>query len=151
MLEALSTPRNRTVMLVFLGVSCACAIGAAVVGVSDNPPGILLAFLAATAFILAFVHPWRNSKQFRYLFYASGLGFIVFGVLHNVLEVVAEKFVSSGLLHGLLHGLLQGLSVTFFLAAILICPPGLLVGAVGSVVMFIRNRRRRAPGNGTAA
>jgi hypothetical protein len=147
MLEALSTPRNRTVMLVFLGVCCACAIGAAVVGVSDNPPGILLAFLAATAFILAFVHPWRTSKQFKYLFYASGLGLFVFAVLHNVLEAVAEKFVSFGLL----HGLLQGLSVTFFLAAILICPPGLLVGAVGSVVMFIRNRRRRAPGNGTAA
>jgi hypothetical protein len=147
MLEALSTPRNRTLTLVFLGVCCACAIGAAIVGVSDYPPGILLAFLAATAFILAFVHPWRTSKQFKYLFYASGLGFIVFGVLHNVLEAVAEKFVSSGLL----HGLLQGLGVTFFLAAILICPPGLLVGALGSVVMFIRNRRRRAPGNGTAA
>ena len=57
MLEALSTPRNRTLTFVFLAICCASAIAAVVVGISDNPPGILLAFGAATALILAFVHP----------------------------------------------------------------------------------------------
>ena len=57
MLEALSTPRNRNLTLVFLAICCASATTAVVVGVSDNPPGILLAFGAVTALVLAFVPP----------------------------------------------------------------------------------------------
>jgi hypothetical protein len=57
-LEALSTPHNRTVSFVLLFVCGLSAIASGVVGISDNPPGILLAFLAAAAFVLGFVHPW---------------------------------------------------------------------------------------------
>jgi len=147
MLEALSTPRNRTLTFVFLAICCASATAAIVVGISDNPPGILLAFGAATALVLAFVHPWRNAKQFRLLLYASVLGLVIFGILHNVFEAVANKAASAGAL----QSLLQGLGVAAFLLAVLICPPAILVGAVGSVVMFIRNRRRPTQGHDAAA
>jgi hypothetical protein len=147
MMDALSTPRNRIRTLILLVICGLSAIAAAAVGISDNPPGILLAFLAATAFVLAFVHPWRTSRQFRRLLYAQALGFVVFGLLHNVFEAIASDLGGSGLVHDLLNGA----GAAFFLIAILVCPPGLLVGAVGAVVMSIRNRRRPTPGPTTAA
>jgi hypothetical protein len=127
-------------MFVFLAICCASAIAAIVVGISDNPPGIVLAFGAAAAFILAFVHPWRTARQFRRLLYASLVGLVIFVILHNVFEAVASKAASAGAL----ASLLQGLGVAAFLLAVLICPPAILVGVVGLVVVFIRNRRRPA-------
>ena len=141
MLEAFSTRRNKNRMFILFAVCGVLAAAAAAVGISDNPPGLLLAFLSASAFVVAFVHPWRASKQFQRLIYASGLGFIVFAVLHNVFEGVASKAGVSGLV----HGLLGGAGVACFLVAILLCPPGLLVGAVGAIVMS-RRERHSQPG-----
>ena len=137
MIKPLSTTRNRNRTFILFAVCGVLAITAAAIGIDDNPPGLLLAFLSATAFVLAFVHPWRTSKQFRYLIYASVLGFIVFAVLHNVFDFVAWKLGGSGLIPGLLNGA----SAAFFLVATLLCPPGLLVGAIGAVVMFRQERR----------
>lgn len=138
MIEALSTPRNRKVTVVFLAIAAALAAAAGLVGISDNPPGILLAYGAAAALVLAFVHPWRTSRQFRYLLYASVLGFVVFAAVHNVFEVVAERMGGPGFV----VAVLQGIQVAAFLIAILICPPALLIGAVGAVLIAIRNRRQ---------
>ena len=147
MIEALSTPRNRIRTLVLLVICGLSTIAAATVGISDNPPGILLAFLAATALVLAFVHSWRTPSQFRRLLYASAFGLVVFGLLHNAFEAIARNSGGSGLVPGLLNGA----GAAFFLIATLVCPPGLLVGAVGAVVMNTRNRRRPTPGPTTAA
>ena len=138
MLEALSTPHNRTLTSFFLAGSCAFGIAAAAVGISDNPPGTLLAFLAIGAFFLAFVHPWRTARQYRLLLFASMLGFVLFAILHNVFDALATL---SANVRGL-HGLLIALDVGAFLIAILACPPAFFVGAIGSIAMFIRNRRR---------
>jgi len=40
---------------------------------------------------------------------------------------------------------LQGIQVAAFLIAVLVCPPAVIIGAVGAVVMWIRNRRRPVP------
>jgi hypothetical protein len=138
MIEALSTPRNRRVTVVFLAIAAALAAAAGVVGISDNPPGILLAYGAAAALVLAFVHPWRTSRQFRYLLYGSFLGFLVFAVAHNLFEVVAGKMGGPAFL----VAVLQGIQVAAFLIAVLICPPALAIGTVGAVLMAIRNRHR---------
>ncbi len=141
MLDAFATPRNRSRTLVLLLVCALSANAAGALGVSDNPPGILLALAAVIALVLAFVHPWRTSKRFRYLSYAAGLGFIVFAVLHNLFEALAASAASTTLL----RGSLEALAVVAFLVAILLCPPCLLVGAVGAVVMAIRRRRQTVP------
>ena len=138
MIKSLLTQPNRNRTFIFLAIGGLSVIAAVTVGIDDNPPGILLAFLSTTASILAFVHPWRTSRQFRLLLYASALGFVVFGFLHNLLEGFASILGSSGLVHDFLNLI----AVAFFLIAILVCPPGLLVGAVGAVVMSIRNRHR---------
>ncbi len=139
-LEALSTPRNRTITFVFLAACCALTIAAVAVRVGDNPPGILLAFLAAAAFVLAFVHPWRTARQFRFLFYASFLSVVFFGVLAAGFEilmvpvfwaVVPEAVVSKLANAGALHGLLQGLGEAAFSVAVFGFPPAFLIGAVG--------------------
>ena len=138
MLEALSTPRSRNTTFVLLAACAVLAIGAAVVGISDNPPGIGLAFLSAAAGVLAFVHPWRTSKQYRYLFYMTFVVFFISAVVHGVFEVLGQRL--SG---GLVAGALSGVGVLFFLIAILLCPPCMVVAAIGAIVMAIRNRRRR--------
>ena len=73
-----------------------------------------------------------DPKQFRLFLYASVLGLVMFAILHNVFEAVASKAASAGAL----QILLQGFGVTTFFLAVLICPPAIIVGAVGSVVMF---------------
>ena len=140
MIDAFSTPHNRIKTLILLVICGLSAIAAAAVGIDDNPPGILLAFLATTAFVLAFVHPWRTARQFRLLLYASVLGLALFVILNNVFAAVAHNSATAGAL----QNLLQGLAVAAFFLATLICPAAFIVGAVGSVAMFIRSRRRPA-------
>lgn len=137
-MDAFSTPRNRIKTLMLLAICGLSVIAAAAVGINDNPPGILLAFLAATAFVLAIVHPWRTARQFRFLLYASLLGLALFVLLNNVFAAVAHNSATTGAL----QILMQGLAVAAFFLATLICPAAFIVGAVGSVVLFIRSRRR---------
>lgn len=137
-MQALATPRDRTRTLIFLAICGAAAGAAALVGLSDNPPGILLALAAAVALVLAFVHPWRTPKQFGRLLLASVLGFLLFAVLHNVFEALAGMAEHIAVL----HGLLEGLGVVAFLLATLLWPAAILVSVVALVVALIRNRRR---------
>ena len=147
MIEALSTHRNRVLTVVVLAIAAAFAAAAGLVVINDNPPGILLAYGAAAVLILAVVHPWRTSKKFRYLLYGSFVGFFVFAFVHNVFEVVAERMGGPGFL----YAVLQGIQVAAFLIAVLVCPPALVIAAVGAVVMAIRNRRRPVPDADTLA
>lgn len=136
-MQALATPRDRTRTLIFLAICGAAAIAAALVGISDNPPGIFLALAAAVAFVLAFVHPWRTAKQFGRLLLASVLGLPLFVILHNVFEALAGMAEDIAIL----HGLLDGLGGAAFMLATLVCPAAFLVSVVALVVL-IRNRRR---------
>ena len=147
MVKSQSIPRNRILTLVFLAICCVCATSALLVGISDNPPGILLAFGGAVAFILAFVHPWRTAKQFRRLLYASLIGLVIFSILHNLFEGLAGQWAGVGVV----QSMLQGIGVAAFLFAILICPPAIAVGVVGSIVIFLRNRHRPMQNRGMPA
>ena len=135
MIEALSNPRYRSLSIVFLGICCILALLAAIVGISDNLPGILLVFGAVASFILAFIHPWRSTKNFVKLLIAAILGLVLFGVLHNVFYGLAD--MADGI--PILQNMLKILDVASFLIALLICPPAIMIGLVGSIVMLIRN------------
>ncbi len=138
MIEALSTHHNRKLSVIFLTACCISAIAAAVIGIEDNVPGILCAFIATVALVLSFVHPWRTAKQFSLLLLGAILCFVISAVLHNVFHGVADNIESMQVL----PEILTGLSVTFFLVAVLVCPPAVIVGLVGSVAMFLRNHHR---------
>jgi uncharacterized membrane protein (UPF0136 family) len=141
MTGAFSTPHNRKMTLILLAICGLLAIATRVVGINDNLPGILLAFLAATAFVLAFVHPCRTARKFIFLLLASILGFALFVILNIIIDTAAQNPANGGAL----QDLLQSPAIDAFSIIIaMICPAAFIVGAVGSVIMFIRNRHQPA-------
>jgi hypothetical protein len=141
MSAAFSTPDNRNKTFILLAICGLLAIAAAAVGVDDNPPGILLAFLSATAFVLAFVHPWRTARKFMFLILAALLGFVLFIILNIILDTAAQDPATSGALQDLLQSPVVN---AFSIIIAMLCAAAFIVGAVGSVVMAIRNRRQPA-------
>ena len=139
MTSAFLTPNNRKTSLILLATCGLLAIVGVVVGIDDNLPGILLAFLAATTFILAFVHPWRTTRKFIFLLLASTLGFVLFIVLNIILDNVAQNPATPGALRDLPQSPVIN---AFSIIIAMICSAAFIVGAVGSVTVFIRNRRQ---------
>jgi uncharacterized membrane protein (UPF0136 family) len=136
-----STPSNRNKTFILLAICALLAIASAAVGIDDNPPGILLAFLSATAFVLAFVHPWRTARKFMFLILASLLGFVLYIILNIILDTAAQNPAATSALQDLLNSpIVNALSIIIAM----ICAAAIIVGAVGSVAMFIRNHRRPA-------
>jgi hypothetical protein len=98
--------------LALLAAGCVFLAAALVIGIGDNPPGLVLVYLAVSAWIVAFAHRWRRVKSFLILLVASLFGFPLFAVLHNVfyaLAVVASDVAG-------LSQALEFLEVVFFLA-----------------------------------
>lgn len=128
-LQAFSTPANRIRTFRILALGAALALAAMIVGIGDNPPGILLAFLAVIAFVLAFVHPWQTPKQYLYLLCTSVLALAVSFPLHNLLEVLAGNLGRSTLS----GRLLEVAGGAFFFIALFLCPVVILVAAIGAL------------------
>jgi len=141
MIAAFSTPHNRTKTLILLEVCGLLAIAAAAVGIDDNLPGVLLAFLAATVFVIAFVHPWRTAKKFALLLLASVLGFVLYIILNIILDTAIQDSATAGALQELLQ---SPVVAAFSIIIAMLCPAAFIVGAVGAVAMFMRSRRRPA-------
>lgn len=138
MIAALAIQRNRTISIVFLVICVVLAASAMIIGINDNPPGIFLAFGAVAALILAIIHPWRTGKQFLFFLLSGIIAFVLFAVLHNVFHGLADMAENQRIL----QIALQVLSVASFLIAVLICPPAIVIGAVGSIAVLIGRFRR---------
>lgn len=80
----------------------------------------------------------KTLKKFLILTGASAVGFFVFSVLHNLFYafgILTEHII-------VLKYLMEFLHVASFLIAIFVCPIAFLVGVVGSIVMFIKNKKK---------
>ncbi len=75
-------------------------------------------------------------KKFLLLTGASTVGLPVFAVLHNLVFALFIKLFGEGFWDKV--GL--GDEPVFFIIATIVCPIGFLVGAVGSVVLAIKNK-----------
>ena len=139
MIDALSTQHNRIKTFILLVICGLLAIAAIAVGIDDNPPGILLAYLAATAFVLAFAHPWRTARKFMLMLLVSVLGFALFVIMNIISDSIAQNPTASIVVKNLIQSSFME-SLNLIIA--MICPAAFIVGAVGSVTMFIRNRRQ---------
>ena len=133
MTSAFSPSHNRKMTLILLAMCGLLVIAAVVVGIDENLPGILLAFLAATAFVLAFVHPWRTARKFMFLLLASILGIVLFIILNIILDTVAQNPANTGTLQDLLQ---SPVIDAFIIIIAMILSAAFIVGAVGSVAMF---------------
>jgi len=132
--------KSRKVMVGLVMLCCVLLLAAFIVGISDNPPGLALCYLATVSLILAFVNAWRKVKYFLILLGSSVIGFAVFAVLHNVLYALAE--ISSDIV--VLNRSLEFLHAVFFLVAIFVCPAGLLIGTIGGMLTVVAyfNKKR---------
>jgi hypothetical protein len=130
--------RKTTIVLLIYGiVSIASGL---IKGIDDNPPGIILLYLGIISLMVMFVRHWRSAKKFLIFSVSSIIGFIVFAILHNVMYGL-HKIVGNIIV---LSQLLVFLDVSSFLLAVIICPPGVLVGAVGTMVYLFKGRRNPA-------
>jgi len=134
--------RRRKKVFILAGIFCALVISAIVVGVSDNIPGIVLCYLATVVLAVAVTHTWRKTKSFLILLVASVIGFFVFVVLHNAFYALA---ILTNHIAALSH-LMEVFHVVFFIIAVFLCPATFLVGAVGSIVCAIIERRKQSIG-----
>ena len=137
-LGSINAKNSRRLTLLLCVICVGSLIAAFIVGISGNISGLALCYIAAISFILAFVHTWRKVKNFLILLGASFIGFFLFVVLHNLFYALGE--MASGIV--VLGPVLGFFEVVFFLLAILVCPPGFLIGAVGSVVMAVIHFKR---------
>ncbi|MDY7019478.1 MAG: hypothetical protein SU899_05350, partial [Chloroflexota bacterium] len=60
----LTATRSRKISFILAGLAVALIIGALVVGISDNLPGLVLCFIAAILIFIACIHTWRDMKKF---------------------------------------------------------------------------------------
>jgi hypothetical protein len=119
-------------------LACAAVlVGASLaVGISDNPPGILLAFLSSIAVVLALTLGLRTKRHFELLLLWSLVSLVIAGILHNVFEAAASV---AGV--AWLKAVGEAVGVVFFLVAIFLCPAGAVVGGVGLLVKIFRRPR----------
>jgi hypothetical protein len=132
--------KNSRKITLFWCVICGGSLMAAfIVGISGNMPGLVLCYVAAISIILAFVHTWKRVKLFLFLSGGALAGFVVFAVLHNLFYAFGQ--MAANII--VLKQLLESLHVIFFVAAVLVCPAGFLIGVVGSIVTAIMYSKRR--------
>jgi hypothetical protein len=109
---------------------------AATLGIEDNWPGIVAAYLGLLGIFLPFALRWKKLKSFIRLFVGSLAAFVVLAVLHNLFEVAGQHFSDLECWATLFNGL-GGL---FFLLATLVCPVMMLIGFFGTVFLSMRAR-----------
>jgi len=121
---------------IFLVGALLALISALVVGVSDNPPGVILAYLASACLVSAFTTQWTGPRPFLMLVGWAILGFGVTAVLHNVFDTLAQ--LGDGL--PVVPAVAGAVSVIAFFLAVLIAPAALIVGLGGAVMTWLRRR-----------
>ena len=137
--ETLTAIRTRKRTLVLAALAVALIVGALIIGVSDNIPGLVLCFIAVTLIFVACVHTWRQTKKFLILMGASLAGFFLFVVLHNVFYGLAT--ITSDI--PVVSQFMEFSHVAFFYIALFVCPPGFVIGAAGSIFFAVRKLRAK--------
>ena len=76
-----------------------------------------------------------------FLLLASVLGFVLFIILNIILDIATQNSATTGMLQNLLQSPVVD---AFSIIIAMLCSAAFIVGTVGSIAMFIRNRRRPA-------
>ena len=140
MIDAFSKRSNRIKTLILLVICCLLAIASTFMGIDENPPGILLALLAAVTFVLAFSHPWRTARKFMFLLLAAVLGLVLFIIVSIVSDSIVQNPASSDALQNLIQ---SPVNEALSIISAMLCSAAFLVGVVGAIVMFIRSRSQK--------
>lgn len=125
--QALSALRIPQWILLVAGLLS--GVGSAILGVSDNPPGIALLYICLACLAGAWVWNWPSAQEFWQLLIASLAAFPVAGILHNLLYALGT--VVQGI--PVIYELVGFLGVFFFLVAVMAAPPAAVVALLGGI------------------
>ena len=115
---------------ILIALAIGIAITAALIGIADNLPGIVLVYISLTCLAVAWVWSWRSSRDFWILLGLALLSFPVGVFLHNMLYALGT--VVSGT--PVLTGLLGFFEVIFFLVAVIVAGPVGMVALAGGII-----------------
>ena len=79
-------------------------------------------------------------KKFQLLAGASALGIPVFAILHNVAYMLGIMWFGESAWESAFG---NGDEPVFFILAAIVCPLGLLVGGIGTIIIRIKHRRTK--------
>jgi nitroreductase len=122
--------------MIVLGVGTGA--GAAIIGVADNLPGIVLIYIAFTCLTIAWVWNWRSAREFWTLLGLALLSFPIGVFLHNMLYALGT--IVTGI--PILAGLVGFFEAIFFLIAVLVAGPVALVSLIGGIFISRWGMRR---------
>ena len=117
--------------IIFFSISGLSLLMAFVIGISDNPPGILLCYVSSASLILVFIHNWTRLRSFLILLGTSIVGFFLFVLLHNLFYALAEY--SSNII--ILKSIFDFLHVITFIIAVILCPAALFVAIIATLII----------------
>jgi len=102
-------------------------------------PFIIFSLLGVLLVFLTFKQGIQGKiRKYLLLTGVSAISFFVFVFLHNVFYGLG--IISSNII--ILKYLMKALEGTFFIAAIFICPLVFLIGAIDSIIIFIKTRKK---------
>lgn len=136
-MKQLFNEKHRKITTILLMISALLLATALIVGISDNLPGIILCYLSMAGFIMMFVHYWRRAKSFLNLLLLGVISLFVFGILHNLMYALQEMAAGTVVL----VNLISFVGVVSFLIALFLCPPAIVIGILGSIVCYFKQRK----------
>ena len=128
---------NRRITLLLIALAIIAITIGLIIGISDNPPGIIILYAGILLLIISFIHTWRKIRPFLILLLISSVAVPVFVVLHNIFFGIAELNSDARLL----YEVLSFFDAMSFIIALIICPSGIVVGLGGALILFIRSRK----------
>ena len=102
---------------------------------------MILIYLAAILFLVAFAQHWQKTRSFLLLALGSILGFPAFVVVAASMDLLDKGA-------GMQHHLFSSLFAVAFIVAVVVCPAGFIVGAAGAITAKLRQSRRAESGVG---
>ena len=107
-----------------------CSVFAFILGVSDNPPGIILLYVGLTCLAGAWIWTWSGPRDYWILLLISLMAFPLGVLLHNLFYALATP--AGGI--RILSALLEFLHVFFFLVALMAAGPTALAALIGGII-----------------
>jgi len=119
----------KTAQWILIAAALTNGLVALAVGVSDNPPGLILMYIAITCLASALVWTWRAPRRFWILLGLALLAFPVGVFLHNLFYAFGT--LAAG--NKILVSLIGFLEVVFFITAVMVAGPTALVALTGGI------------------
>jgi hypothetical protein len=104
-------------------------LGASIVGINDNLPGISMLVTGIVLFYFSILHPWRKAENYAILIAACVAVLILEWLgIHLFVKMRWEKYLSEA----------AAMILAFF-----ICLPGVLAGLIGVFICVFRRQKNQ--------